>query len=57
MYVLTLNRKNMKRIQTTVKWMTEDGESHSLSFPTRYKARGFKQDLERGKKALWVELH
>ena len=47
----------MKRIPTTVTWTTEDGESHSLSFPTRYKARGFKQDLERGKKALRIELH
>lgn len=47
----------MKRIQTTVTWMTEDGVDHSITFPTRYKARGFKQDLERGKKALWIELH
>lgn len=47
----------MKRIQTTVTWMTEDGESHSLTFPTRYQARGFKHDLERGKKALCIELH
>lgn len=47
----------MKRIQTTVTWMTEDGAEHSAPFPTRYQARGFKQDLERNKKALWVKLH
>ncbi len=47
----------MKRIQTTVTWMTEDGEDHSLTFPTRYQARGFKQDLVRGKKAVCIETH
>lgn len=47
----------MKRIQTTIIWKTEDGESHSLTFPTRYQARGFKQDLVRGKKAVCIETH
>lgn len=46
----------MKRIQTTVTWMTEDGECHSLTFPTRYQARGFRQDLVRGKKAFCIYL-